>query len=71
MVTEMEMETEAEAEAAAVVMTRMMETAKTVKGVAETVANWEVGQIMGADGEGTMSDDDGTGMEVTAEGSCL
>jgi hypothetical protein len=68
---EMEMEMEAEEEAAAAVMTRTMETAKTVKGVAETVANWEVGQIMGADGEGMMSDDDGTGMEVTAEGSCL
>jgi hypothetical protein len=34
-------------------------------------ANWEVGQIRGMDGEGTMFDDDGTGMEVTAEGICL
>jgi hypothetical protein len=31
-------------------------------------ANWEVGWIMGTDSEGTMSDDDGTGAEVTAEG---
>jgi hypothetical protein len=31
-------------------------------------ANWEVEWIMGMDGEGTMSDDDGTGVEVTAEG---
>jgi hypothetical protein len=29
--------------------------------------NW-VGQIMGTDSEGTMSDDDGTGAEATAEG---
>jgi hypothetical protein len=61
-------ETETEAEAAAVVMTRTMEMAKTVKGAAETVANWEVGWIMGMDGEGMMFDNDGTGTEVTAEG---
>jgi hypothetical protein len=58
----MAMETEAEAVVA--VTTRTMETAKTVKGVAETVANWEVGWIMRTDGEGTMFDDDGTEMEV-------
>jgi hypothetical protein len=34
-------------------------------------ANWEVGQIRGTDSEGTMFDDGGTGMEVTAEGICL
>jgi hypothetical protein len=34
-------------------------------------ANWEVGQIRGMDGEGTMFDDGRTGMEVTAEGICL
>jgi hypothetical protein len=56
---------EVEVEAVAAVM---METAKTVKGAAETGANWEVGRIMGMDGEGTMFDDNGTGMEVTAEG---
>jgi hypothetical protein len=28
--------------------------AEMVKGVAETVANWEVGQIIGTDSEGTM-----------------
>jgi hypothetical protein len=44
----------------AAVTTRMMETAETVREAAETVANWEVGQIMGTDSEGTMSDDDGT-----------
>jgi hypothetical protein len=62
------MATETEAEAVVAVTMRMMETAKTVKGAAETVANWEVGRIMGTDGEGTIFDDDGTGMEVTAEG---
>jgi hypothetical protein len=41
--------------------------AEMVREVAETVTNWEVGQIMGMDGEGTMSDDDGTGAEATAE----
>jgi hypothetical protein len=60
-----------EVEAAVAVMTRMMEMVKTVKGAAETVANWEVGWIMGTDGEGTMFDDDRIGMEVTAEGICL
>jgi hypothetical protein len=34
-------------------------------------ANWEVGQIRGMDGGGTMFDDGGTGTEVTAEGICL
>jgi hypothetical protein len=34
-------------------------------------ANWEVGQIKGTDGEGTMFDDGGIGTEVTAEGICL
>jgi hypothetical protein len=34
-------------------------------------ANWEVGQIRGTDGEGTMFDDGGTGTEVTAEGICF
>jgi hypothetical protein len=34
-------------------------------------ANWEVGRIKGMDGEGTMFDDGGIGMEVTAEGICL
>jgi hypothetical protein len=34
-------------------------------------ANWEVGQIRGTDSEGTMFDNGGTGMEVTAEGICL
>jgi hypothetical protein len=34
-------------------------------------ANWEVRQIRGMEGEGMMFDDDGTGMEVTAEGICL
>jgi hypothetical protein len=63
--------TEMEAEAAAVVTMRMMEMVKTVKGAAEMVTNWEVGWIMGIDSEGTMSDDNGTGTEVTAEGSCL
>jgi hypothetical protein len=38
----------------AVVTTRTAETAEIVKGTAETVANWEVGWIMGMDGEGTM-----------------
>jgi hypothetical protein len=57
-----------EAEVAVAVMTRMMETAKTVKRAAETGTNWEVGQIMGMDSEGTMFDDDGTGTEVTTEG---
>jgi hypothetical protein len=61
METEMEMEIEIEA---AAVTTRMMET---VRKAAETVANWEVKRIMEMDGEGTMVDDDGTGMEVTAE----
>jgi hypothetical protein len=56
----METETETEAEAAAAVMMRTMKTA-------ETVVNWEVGQIIGMDSEGTMSDDDGTGAEATAE----
>jgi hypothetical protein len=65
----METETEAEAaaETAAAVMTRTTEMAKTVREVAEMVANWEVVQIMGTDSEGTMSDDDGTGVEATAE----
>jgi hypothetical protein len=67
----METETETEAEAAVAVMTRTIETVKTVKGVAEMVANWEVGQIMGMDSEGMMSDDDGTRIEVTAEGIYL
>jgi hypothetical protein len=58
----MEMEMEAAAE-----MTRMMKTAETVREVAETVTNWEVRWIMGMDGEGMMSDDDGTGVEATAE----
>jgi hypothetical protein len=56
------METEAVAE-----MARTMKTAETVREAAETVANWEVRQIMGMDGEGMMSDDDGTGVEATAE----
>jgi hypothetical protein len=47
---------------------RTMGTAKTMKGAAEMVANWEVGWIMRTDSEGTMFDDDGTGSEVTAEG---
>jgi hypothetical protein len=34
-------------EAEAAVTMRTTETAKTVREVAETVANWEVGQIMG------------------------
>jgi hypothetical protein len=38
-----------------------------VREVAEMVVNWEVGQIMGTDSEGMMSDDDGTGVEATAE----
>jgi hypothetical protein len=49
------------------VMMRMMKMAETVREAAETVANWEVRQIMETDGEGTMVDDNGTGMEVTAE----
>jgi hypothetical protein len=64
----METETETEAEVAAAVMTRTIKTAETVREVAETVTNWEVRWILGMDGEGTMVDDDGTGMEVTAEG---
>jgi hypothetical protein len=56
-----------EAEAAAAVMTRTMKTAETMREAAETVANWEVRWILGTDGEGTMSDDDGTGAEVTAK----
>jgi hypothetical protein len=45
-----------------------MKTVDKMREVAETVANWEVGQIMGTDSEVTMSDDDdGTGAEVTAE----
>jgi hypothetical protein len=57
-----------EMEAAAVVTTRTMETAETVREVAETVQIEQIRWIMGMDGEGTMSDDDGTGAEVTAEG---
>jgi hypothetical protein len=49
----------------AVVMMRMMETVDTVKKAAGMV---QTDQIKGTDGEGTMFDDGGTGMEVTAEG---
>jgi hypothetical protein len=38
------------------------------EGSGRNSANWEVGWIIGTDGEGTMSDDDGTGAEATAEG---
>jgi hypothetical protein len=65
------MEVEVEAEVAVAVMTRMVETAKTVKGAAETVANWEVGRIMGTDGEGTIFDDNGIGMEVVRTGTAI
>jgi hypothetical protein len=40
------------------------------EGSSRNSANWEVGQIRGMDGEGTMFDNGGTGMEVTAEGIC-
>jgi hypothetical protein len=43
------------------------ENNEKVKKTAEMIANWEVEWIMGTDGEGTISDDDGTGAEVTAE----
>jgi hypothetical protein len=43
-------------------------TTETVRKAAEMVANWEVRQIMGTDGEGTMVDDYGTRKEVTADG---
>jgi hypothetical protein len=55
-------------EMAAAVTRRMMEMAEAVREAAETVVHWEVRWTMGTDGEGTMVDDDGTGMEVTAEG---
>jgi hypothetical protein len=37
------------------------------EGSSRNGANWEVGQIRGMDGEGTMFDNGGTGMEVTAD----
>jgi hypothetical protein len=48
-------------------MTRMMKTAEMIREAAETVTNWKVRWILGTDNEGTLSDDDGTGAEVTAE----
>jgi hypothetical protein len=56
-----------ETEAAAAVTTR---TAETVREAAETVQIEQIRQIMGMDSEGTMSDNDGTGAEATAEGFC-
>jgi hypothetical protein len=47
---------------------RTMETAETVREAAEMVQIEQIRRIMGTDGEGTMSDDDGTGAEATAEG---
>jgi hypothetical protein len=41
------------------------------KGSGRNSANWEVGQIKGTDSEGTVFDDGGIGMKVTAEGICL
>jgi hypothetical protein len=41
------------------------------EGSSRNGANWEVRQIKGTDGEGTMFDDGGIGTEVTAEGICL
>jgi hypothetical protein len=38
------------------------------EGSGRNSANWEVGWIIGTDSEGTMSDNDGTGAEATAEG---
>jgi hypothetical protein len=38
------------------------------EGSSRNGVNCEVGQIMGTDGEGMMSDNDGTGVEATAEG---
>jgi hypothetical protein len=58
---------ETEVEAAAAVTMRTMKMAETVREVVETVANCEIRQIMGMDSEGTMVDNNGTGMEVTAE----
>jgi hypothetical protein len=46
---------------------RTMKTVETMREAAEMVANWEVRRILGMDGEVTMSDDDGTGVEATAE----
>jgi hypothetical protein len=59
------METEVEVVA---VMMRTTDIAETVREVAETAQIEQIRQIMGMDGEGTMSDDDGMGAEVTAEG---
>jgi hypothetical protein len=47
------------------------ENDRNSEGSGRNNANWEVGQITGMDGDGTMFNDSGTGMEVTAEGICL
>jgi hypothetical protein len=47
------------------------ENDRNSEGSGRNDANWEVGQIRGMDSDGTMFNDSGTGMEVTAEGICL